>query len=1841
MQKYQKNIKILLINIDLFKNIKECINIFNDLSNKEYNEKTNIRIFINNSVINCYYKNKKYVIDVIAYFSKLRKRVVSTLENYYNNNENVRLFYSRQLYFIYINIINNEHNKNEDLFKIVSNNLIKKMSKPSITLEKEEEDISNYNNNITLIAEYIKAQLDLNNIKCEDIYEFNKIISEKPSHSNEIKQIKVEYYEYIGIYFYVTDNQEIESLNIFLNLTSKLPINSCFLYCTKNTSSEELDCFLLRSFLCGINSLFCMINTDLLNNIVKRKFILLIKKYSKIYGTKMRSCLLIIFGTQNDDLHDILLGLKNIKIFKYNPSIFYGNDNIKVSLINSSNCGLGKTQMIKNKCINKNTKEKTNYIYFPIGGRIKREDLVKRLKLLPDMTDINTSFTIHFDISQTEDFLLLNEFFFKLLILRKCELNENAIYFDKNIEIIIEIPNDFKNYMTEIKVLEKLKPTTIEDIIQINQSEELTLVASIITMFETNEILNKNYDRKKTNLNLTPQQCHLKILKYLKTLDIDNPNYYQINIFIKVLSDQFLKFSKCEGYYPKILENNASISGIKKQRLINIRKFIINSLIQVTKLFLIGPYEKLIKSQQINQHFYLNDDEKEKSINKSLSIIIDSISFDKINPSLVVFNEDSNSCTVITTCSEDKQEFKDLELLYYTQSIDYQRNRIGINNRNYVNKNFQKLRNFRTLKGNEILDNLLSYLNINGFNENQKKQILGSYVYTPDNFIKVVLILMRLRVKIPVIMMGETGCGKTTLIEMASKLINKGKVYIKKMNIHAGIVDENIIDFINNVNTTVKQEDISMLQEKKEEFDSLPEKTKKDYLKNNSLKKIYEDYENEINNRKIWIFFDEINTCNSMGLLTEIMCNNSIYGQPLDKRYIFIAACNPYRVFEKQNKALNILYKNKKNKKRNLVYAVNPLPLTLLNFVFNFGSLKNEDEKSYIQNMIVKSINNLLGEKNILKESEKKKLIAIEIDLVHICQNYIKKNNDISIVSLREVNRFNRMFEYYVNYINDRKTNIELIKLINDEEPNIYKSKTNLEIYYCAINLSLYICYYLRLPDKESRKELEQIINEKKYFKEDFLSIPLMEQDYLINNFEIPKGIAKNRNLKENIFILFFCIINKIPLITLGKPGRSKTLSFQIIQNSMQGYLSKTTFCRRFPKLMAYKIQGSLHTTSLEILNAFSKARKNQKNDQDKLIVVFMDEMGLAEISENNPLKVLHSELEKENNNISFVGISNWFIDASKMNRVIYNVVQDPDENDIIETAENIAKSYEENDDNYYERYGNILINLSKAYYKYISNKQNENDENQYFHGSRDFYSLIKSIINDIIKNKNKLNELDKEKKQELIDEIIEINIERNFGGLPNSINDFKYYYYEKYRKNNYDVRECIFRNLNDYTSRYLLLIADSNLSKELINFILDEFYENKFKSDNNTGNNIIKEENTSKKDEMDSSIQIINNSDDSKKEDFKKFLSGSKFRADKKNILYSNQMLNKIKYYMETDNILILNDLETVYPNLYELFNQSYTYLEGSKFVYLGDSKSLSLVNDKFKVIVLVNNNLVKYQEPPFLNRFEKHIINFSNLLSEDCLSLADEIFDTLKEMIKINSKNNNIDKEVENKLNKYLFFIKKEEIKGLVYIAIKNAINKDNKKLEKNKVREFILKKISPCFSEELMILITKYGFRNKYNEYYNYIYNSYREKYCYNIKDYLSKLSDDTSIVYTFSSFFEDIIDEDNKIIKNYFLNVDFSKETIYEININANNTMDQIEMEITDFIFDQKNIGNQLTKNLLIIKFREEDLDKFNDIYYLINDYTNNIAKKKFTESLNLSFLSYIYLVVKKQIIYLFY
>jgi hypothetical protein len=62
--------------------------------------------------------------------------------------------------------------------------------------------------------------------------------------------------------------------------------------------------------------------------------------------------------------------------------------------------------------------------------------------------------------------------------------------------------------------------------------------------------------------------------------------------------------------------------------------------------------------------------------------------------------------------------------------------------------------------------------------------------------------------------------------------------------------------------------------------------------------------------------------------------------------------------------------------------------------------------------------------------------------------------------------------------------------------------------------------------------------------------------------------------------------------------------------------------------------------------------RDNKEKITEKQYAISMDELGLAEIADDNPLKILHPLLDNLKD-IGFIGLSNWVMDVSKMNRVL------------------------------------------------------------------------------------------------------------------------------------------------------------------------------------------------------------------------------------------------------------------------------------------------------------------------------------------------------------------------------------------------------------------------------------------------------------------------------------------------------------------------------------------------------------------------------------------------------------
>ena len=1030
----------------------------------------------------------------------------------------------------------------------------------------------------------------------------------------------------------------------------------------------------------------------------------------------------------------------------------------------------------------------------------------------------------------------------------------------------------------------------------------------------------------------------------------------------------------------------------------------------------------------------------------------------------------------------------------------------------------------------------------------------------------MIQILIRLKSNISVILMGETGCGKTSLINTICELCDYTMI---TKNINASITDNDIVAFIVKNNLLEKDEKIG--------YDEIEDDLEQDsYSRTQTISNINipnNEIKNEENDKFTVVFFDEFNTCNSQGLLTEIMCEHRVQGKKIRKNVSFIGACNPYRkkIIKQDNTALI----KTTSKFSNLVYTVNPLTHSQLYLVLNFGVLSQEDEKKYIESIAEYELKTIIKNEDIYNEVH-----PLMVKAFLKSQEIIREKNGKESVSLREIRKFLIIYKFmYKDF--KKKQNLQISNENENDESKLkldftFYQKTRKEeiIHKYAISVGIFICFYIRLqlqdkPNFES--ELLEILDLQ------LLEYPEKLQNELVQNIEFERGIAANNILKLNLFITFIGILTRIAVFLVGPPGCSKTLCMNLIKKSMQGVNSQNQFWKQYPQLIVTSFQGSLTCTSNAIKKSFDHAfntlekwkkknpidNNNINNGNDIISLVFIDEIGLCELSPSNPLKVLHSflELDYKNKNdrdkIAFVGISNWKLDASKMNRGIYLNVSSPEnnENDMIQTAKELCSVYNKNF--YIDDINQKLINsLSKVVYRYKKKLNDISDINRNFHGTRDFYNLIKSVVRNIMKKKEKNIQVN------ILEEAF-FSIECNYNGLIqyNESSSSKaiekemlkiYSSETNLKTNKFNIMDCIKNNINDFECRFLLLITQSSLSQYLV-------------------------------------MNIIQNEEE-EREYF--YYLGSLFEEDKFNETYCAKAINKIRYYLEQPIILILKNLSTTYASLYDLLNQRYSYTLEKKYaeISINDIRTQTYVNDNLRIIVLISKEALAYQDPPFLNRFEKYVISYDSLLDQNQKDIAKQFM-----------KYKNLFKKIEGlKINPEYELINfyEEEIKGMIFDA-----KKYDGKITNFNYEDYIFSQLSKTFPQELIAFLNIYRYQN-YKDLVEKINYYYKKGIHSNLKNYLSNTNNSKNVIYTYTSIIK--LKFNFEIEHNIFGLL--KGNNIKHILINVIQSERELEIILEDFYLSED-------QNIIMFHFNGKELENLE----FVSSYIERIEKEKEKES----------------------
>ncbi|GAA6104753.1 E3 ubiquitin-protein ligase rnf213-alpha-like isoform X4 [Tachysurus ichikawai] len=786
-----------------------------------------------------------------------------------------------------------------------------------------------------------------------------------------------------------------------------------------------------------------------------------------------------------------------------------------------------------------------------------------------------------------------------------------------------------------------------------------------------------------------------------------------------------------------------------------------------------------------------------------------------------------------------------------------------------------------------------------------------TYQLTMDNILKMMAIHMRFRCGIPVIIIGETGCGKTRLIKFMCELQRSGipADNMKLVKVHGGTTPHNIYAKVQEAET------IASLNKEKYGLQSV-------------------------------IFFDEANTTEAISCLKEVLCDNSVQGHKLKPQsgLQVIAACNPYR--KHSDAMINrlevaglgyIVNANQTQDKlgsiplRQLVYRVHALPPSMIPLVWDFGQLDDNTEKMYIH-QIVKSV--------VENNSVNKDYIKMMTDVLSTSQCYMRKRKDeCSFVSLRDVERCMQVYVWF--YTNSEMFFEELAEFLKKKQKHSKSgfvetiSLDDKDPVEWALLMAVAVCYHACL---EKKKEFWAKLckcfpsyNKPQKVKQEISQI----QELLL--YDVPLGgtIAKNKALKENVFMMVVSIELRIPLFLVGKPGSSKSLAKTLVGDAMQGQSAHTELYRKLKQIHLTSYQCSPHSTAEGIINTFKQCARFQegKNLKEYVSVVVLDEIGLAEDSPKMPLKTLHPLLEEgcidddplPHKKVGFIGISNWALDPAKMNRGIFVSRGDPDENELIETATGICSLQPV----ILENIKHLFQPLAGAYLQIYST------QDKGFFGLRDYYSLIKMLYG--------VSRYSNPSSKQIMQAVL-----RNFSGLDN-VDALKIFAKKLHIKPCLDnlstidlVRQNITGKPQNEDCRYLLILTKNFAGLQILqqNIFMDN--------------------------------------------DLPEIIFGSSFPKDQEYTQVCKN-INRVKICMETGQTVVLLNLQSLYESLYDALNQYYVFLGGQKYVDLGlgTHRVKCRVHEKFRLIVIEEKDVVYKQFPiPLINRLEKHYLDLNSVL-------------------------------------------------------------------------------------------------------------------------------------------------------------------------------------------------------------------------------------------------------------------
>ncbi|MBV5280354.1 MAG: AAA family ATPase, partial [Actinobacteria bacterium] len=343
------------------------------------------------------------------------------------------------------------------------------------------------------------------------------------------------------------------------------------------------------------------------------------------------------------------------------------------------------------------------------------------------------------------------------------------------------------------------------------------------------------------------------------------------------------------------------------------------------------------------------------------------------------------------------------------------------------------------------------------------------------------MIMVRVQAGLPVVVMGESGCGKTALITYLTTLLGEE---LEVFNIHSGVTVSDI----------------------RRKMTEVSEKAR---------------------SKRVWVFFDEFNTTPFVSLIAEIICDRIFDGLPISPNLVLLAACNPYRVKRTAVKASRKVGLQLKSA-NHLQHIVHPLPDSVIEYVWDYGALQGNDLFSYVQCILRNE-----GLPNTHCHPRQSNFAWF----VYTAHSLIDRIWEKNTVSLRDVRRCAKLYHWFIK---STAIKVQFPPALQPEYLEIRQPSEE-----TALLLAVYMCYILRVSQQATRERVVKELADTFPLARDIVAVVRREQLDLLARLDIASSVAQNEALRENVFALFTCIYNNIPALLCGKPGCSKSLAYQ------------------------------------------------------------------------------------------------------------------------------------------------------------------------------------------------------------------------------------------------------------------------------------------------------------------------------------------------------------------------------------------------------------------------------------------------------------------------------------------------------------------------------------------------------------------------------------------------------------------------------------------------------------------------------------------------------------------------